>query len=197
MSELFPDNKKRVVKSSGRPIGAVDKKKRNVHPNSLKNLRPFEPGVSPNPGGLPKNHTPVARWMTSLGGHTTVELRTYLRPGAKKYLPVNKLIAIRQLLRASRDDAKGDDFDRVCDRQTGRPHQSTTIQAVDQRSATQLLEEARRQLLWRGKPKELVDEETAAEANGDGIVEAACQVDDGPDSQQQPLPSPKPGDNLN
>ena len=95
---------KRIDKG-GRPLGATDGKKRQVHPNSLANLRPFKPGVSPNPGGLPKDHTPVARWMTSLGGYTTVELRAYLKPGAKKYLPVNKLIAIQQLLRATKDDA--------------------------------------------------------------------------------------------
>lgn len=32
----------------------ISQKQRKINPNSLANLRPFKPGVSANPGGLPK-----------------------------------------------------------------------------------------------------------------------------------------------
>jgi hypothetical protein len=153
--------------SPGRPRGAPDKKKRRYNPKSLANLKPFPKGASPNPGGLPKDNTPVARWINILGSHTLAELKNYLKPRTKKYQPVNKLIAVRAIIRAERDGAKGEDIDRVCDRQTGKPKQETTIRAIDDRSPAQLLEDARRRLLWKAEPEaaqlevvEVTDEES-------------------------------------
>ena len=58
----------------------------------------------------------------------------------------------------------------VLDRQTGKPHQSTSIVAVDTRSAEQLVEEGRRRLLWsedEGNGQELLEGEVDQEATED------------------------------
>lgn len=48
---------KTAIDSKKRPPRGRDRKPRTVHPNSLANLKPYEPGQSGNPGGRPKDES--------------------------------------------------------------------------------------------------------------------------------------------
>lgn len=100
---------------------------RTIHPNSLANLNRFVPGVSGNPGGVPKGRVFIADCYTRLISLPIDELRAYQpKNGAEA-------IALKQALNAvdnqnalvALPSAK-----EIADRTEGRPAQRVELSAI-------------------------------------------------------------------
>jgi hypothetical protein len=101
-------------------------RKKPVHPNSIANLKKFEPGQSGNPGGMPVGTPRVKVAFIKLLQLTTAEFEAF------KPSNVAEDMAYRQLKRALGEQVKGGAeaigaTEKIIDRLEGRPAQSIDI----------------------------------------------------------------------
>lgn len=94
----------------------------------------FKAGRSGNPAGRKPGAVFVGEYLSMMATWTRGELQTVVDDDAT---PITQRIAARRLLAADDADHRiaGPDFDRVCDRTEGKPHQAIRVEQHDHRCA--------------------------------------------------------------
>ncbi len=128
-----------------------------AHPNTLANLRPWQPGQSGNPAGRARGGAYISEWLNTLlivdehgtPNFTQADLKEIV---ADDNAAPAKVIAARRILSAMKDGKlprggadpePGRDFDRIADRIEGKPAQHIMVEAPPQRTPEEILEEIR------------------------------------------------------
>lgn len=102
--------------------GEQRRKKHKMHPNSLKNLNKFRPGVSGNPRGAPANKMNL--W-------TFVRKYADMPPKILKAMPLTNMTSVERTARGFVLEMVGGDWQRIkeaLDRDDGRPTDRVEIE---------------------------------------------------------------------
>ena len=88
--------------------------------------QPWQPGQSGNPAGRKAYGAYASEWMNTMAAWTETRLRQVIDNRGEE--PAAKVAAAQRVLTATGDDkASGDDFDRCCDRTTGKPRAQVDV----------------------------------------------------------------------
>lgn len=87
-----------------------------MHPNSLANLQPWQPGQSGNPRGRPNAGASVIEWMNVMVEYNRFDLQAVIDD---KEAPACKITAARRWLKAI--DSAREDAEFVCDYSGNKP----------------------------------------------------------------------------
>lgn len=102
----------------------------------------WKPGQSGNPAGRKSYGAFVSEWMNSMAQWSLSQLEAVINDADA---PAAKVAAAQRVRRAMLDDKlASEDFDRCCDRTTGKPNQTQTIRVEQRVDSAQVLAEARR-----------------------------------------------------
>ena len=143
---------------------------KGMHPNSLAQLKPMQPGQTLNPGGRPRNVRTPQFWLARLQDFTEADLRVLFEDESQ---PVSKRIAARLMLESIEGELRKGGMDAanaVMDRTGGKPTQQIQMETKSRKSAKQIITQLKRKYALYDRRLGAPGPNIVSEAAGDAVT---------------------------